>query len=429
MASPPLNSSRRAAQVTKQPDRQPSSSSKRGIVWTKKPEVEIAIPTTRQDMMFDLAFVWSLVKDRHGSEKFQLQPEDKLRVFSQNEWALKPYEERRHVFREANVLIKHDRSSPNPHPTPICPGITRWSIAQLSQYVDLTSSRFMQEQSWASDRVRERKPDAPKPIPRYELMDDGKANAIKGMLGSVKLKGPTFPTTEKSSSWSSEEPKPRCDVTLADARNAPDLRLRNATLLQFLKYMARHRKEREERDASGTSDNPRLYRAPAVVNFLDIALSGLSTFGLPTDGLFPFPNLQSQNHWAHFFGTEQPHTDFKWALCASAGAVSDAHMDAGGFATFIRVLLGRKLWFIGIPSSQRPEACVVNSEEEKRLSDAIKIKRKMKRENQSITLLDAKPRKRSIEGKEFTPYISAKNGFQIGALRWVLCVLEPGDDL
>ena len=35
-----------------------------------------------------------------------------------------------------------------------------------------------------------------------------------------------------------------------------------------------------------------------------------------------------------------------WALVASAGAISEAHIDAGGYCTFIQVQFGRKIWYI-----------------------------------------------------------------------------------
>ncbi len=51
---------------------------------------------------------------------------------------------------------------------------------------------------------------------------------------------------------------------------------------------------------------------------------------------------QREHHWA-----SKIHLDvLMWALAALAGAVSETHMDASGFATFVRVVLGEKLWCI-----------------------------------------------------------------------------------
>ena len=35
-----------------------------------------------------------------------------------------------------------------------------------------------------------------------------------------------------------------------------------------------------------------------------------------------------------------------WALVASAGAISEAHIDAGRYCTFIQVQFGQKIWYI-----------------------------------------------------------------------------------
>lgn len=38
--------------------------------------------------------------------------------------------------------------------------------------------------------------------------------------------------------------------------------------------------------------------------------------------------------------------DFGWSLLANAGAYSDTHIDAGGYCTYMRCLLGSKLWLV-----------------------------------------------------------------------------------
>ncbi len=141
--------------------------------------------------------------------------------------------------------------------------------------------------------------------------------------------------------------------TVEDLRDMPNIRLRSVAIEQMLRNRTR---------ASGLP-HPQLQ--PAVVNFLDLPMSASSCFSIPVDGLDRFPCLQTHNRPGYAFATSMPHTDFRWALLASQGAISDTHLDAGGLATFVRVLLGRKLWFIGYPDSTDPAfACTARDVEE-----------------------------------------------------------------
>lgn len=52
---------------------------------------------------------------------------------------------------------------------------------------------------------------------------------------------------------------------------------------------------------------------------------------------------------AYSYATSFPEpTPSSWALVANRGAISTSHMDAGGFATQLKVVLGEKVWFIGV---------------------------------------------------------------------------------
>ena len=50
--------------------------------------------------------------------------------------------------------------------------------------------------------------------------------------------------------------------------------------------------------------------------------------------------------------TEWDYMPNVWALVASASAVSRTHMDASGYCTFLRIILGMKVWFIGCGEPQ-----------------------------------------------------------------------------
>lgn len=55
---------------------------------------------------------------------------------------------------------------------------------------------------------------------------------------------------------------------------------------------------------------------------------------------------QPKYKWDYKWVSEFPLEVLMWALAALEGAVSESHMDASGFATFIRMVLGQKLWCI-----------------------------------------------------------------------------------
>jgi len=263
----------------------------------------------------------------------------------------------------------------------------------------------MQDQTWASKRALPRE-DGRRPIPKVELMDDGKYSAVNAMFDMKKLKEVTIP-----SGGTSANPMIRDDVTLADVRNTPDLRLRRATLDQFLKNRER-------------ADVKRGERTPAIVNFLDLPMSGRPSFHLPIKALDMFPNLQSHFDPRHAFASEVPHADFQWALSASGGAISKTHMDSGGFGTQVRIVNGFKDWFLAFPNSTRPDLCVVNGVEEKKANAAVKLRRELVRLEQKTDTPDDekvkpfanRPRGRKVEGETYLPYVSVNDGFVNGAM-------------
>ena len=54
------------------------------------------------------------------------------------------------------------------------------------------------------------------------------------------------------------------------------------------------------------------------------------------------------------WSTPEPSGVESWALAATAGAISDVHVDAAGFGTWVRPILGRKVWYIGANWAARP---------------------------------------------------------------------------
>ncbi|KLO06454.1 hypothetical protein SCHPADRAFT_895409 [Schizopora paradoxa] len=527
-----------------------ATDTERCIQW-KQRALEIPIPTTRHDMMFELVRIWDSMSGRHEQDSFELEAEDKLRVFTRKDWEQVNDEERLALFGNVNVVVKKEKNSSDKTPEHVFPEITRWDRREIAKAFDLYAPRFMYEQSWVSDQVRKRvaDPEAKDPIPRYKLIDDGTWSAINRWLNEDKLKGPMFPEIVEPGPWKLGEPQPREDVTLGQTNDNPQLRMRCGMLNQLLENRVRYQKRREElieeaakeiasaaseeaptaeaakekasgapgetptaeaakEKASGaTGETPTaeaakektsgvpeetptaeaakektsaaseetpaakdaipsaalqqatlafnylLHAFPALVNFLDIPLSASVNYSLPIGGLEGFPNLQSQNNPVKPFATESPTLDMRWGLFASGGAVTNAHTDAAGLATYLYIKLGRKLWFIGIPTSYMPEATVINSEQELRLTDAVaQLRRKKRRmmeknakegdakegdategdateDGEKFERLNAFPLKRTIEGNEYMPYVSTHRGFEIGALRWVVVMLEPGDEL
>jgi hypothetical protein len=49
--------------------------------------------------------------------------------------------------------------------------------------------------------------------------------------------------------------------------------------------------------------------------------------------------------------TPYPTEDMRWGLAGTANAVSWMHIDSDGFATFIRIMTGKKVWAIYRPLS------------------------------------------------------------------------------
>ena len=51
---------------------------------------------------------------------------------------------------------------------------------------------------------------------------------------------------------------------------------------------------------------------------------------------------------------QKPITEIRWGLAATAGAISYWHMDTNGFATYIDVQVGKKLWVVAHPKQDGP---------------------------------------------------------------------------
>ena len=68
--------------------------------------------------------------------------------------------------------------------------------------------------------------------------------------------------------------------------------------------------------------------------------------------------LQFAHHHHQDFNwsTAEPRSVESWALAATAGAISDVHVDAAGFGTWVRLILGRKIWYIGVNRAAVPTA-------------------------------------------------------------------------
>lgn len=310
--------------------------------------------------------------------------------------------------------------------------IKEWNYAQISQYFNVCETRSMQEQSWLSRTALHNAelPATKGPIPRMELADDGTRSALVEVM-SGPLARPSFhadidpkPTlTEWPNTYTYldfHQPVTKECATEGEIRNTPDLRHRAAKLDQLIFNLNRPEILAGERQ-------------PAVVNFLDIPLSSAHNIGLPTEGIDSFPVLQSSNDARHVYATELPHTDYKWGLAASAGAVSASHMDAAGFGTSVRMLLGQKIWILMIPDSTAPHMTVASGARDVAVAEAVSASRKRVRKTGKLTkndIVDDFPEKRKdMVGNEAFPHVSVLDGFKEQSLRPVAILMEPGDDL
>ncbi|KAG6868022.1 hypothetical protein C0993_008324 [Termitomyces sp. T159_Od127] len=89
---------------------------------------------------------------------------------------------------------------------------------------------------------------------------------------------------------------------------------------------------------------------PKALNALDIPPCISKPF--PHHGLF-----SDQIAWDTAGGKVEegyPTNDMRWSLAATAWAHHKWHMDSDGFATFIKVDTGSKIWFIGTPKRELP---------------------------------------------------------------------------
>lgn len=364
---------------------------------------------------------------------------------------------RRKLFGEKIIHLVHDRKSKDRHPFPIMEEITDWDEGQISLYLDCFSYRFMHDQSWIPDNAFPRKPTnhghgkkgkkkkGKKALPeltREDIVDDGRYEILHEELKLEKDKKlQPVPVSTSNQNSKSKKGVPKKDVpkkdkepwipwangldrctgkirnekTLDEFRDTPNLRLRAATIEQMLFNRTRNPSHESQRVSRAT------------VNFLDIPCSLNQSVAIPVVGLDSFPNLQSHNRPDYSFATEVPHADFRWALNASEGAISDSHMDTGGFATHVRIVLGKKLWFIGIPDSYSPnEICTKRKLEEK---FNLAVENLLKSGNLTSEVLKKKVQEFRGENSVFKPFISTLEGFVDRALTWYLVVLEPGDDL
>lgn len=402
---------------------------KETIVWEKKTET-IRIPKTRHHTMARLINIWSKVQKKHAGETFTLSKEDNLAIFSQEEWCKIPYERRRELFATSNVLVVHDKSPNKYHPHPIMPDIKDWKRSQISQHFNLMEVRYVQEQSWFPNRAFEQATMGrwERPISRMQLVDDGTKTAVQAMLNEPLERPRRVEPRKEGSLWrdtflypTGGTAQPKETATEAEIRNVPDLLFRVGTLDQLLHNVNR-------------PDVKKGTRRHGIVNFLDLPLSHDHSFSLPISGLSPFPDLSSIKDPRHMFASDIPHVDFKWGLAASKDAISTTHMDAAGFCTWIRTILGRKLWFIGTPSSTQPHMTIVDSQQEELVREAAGALRKCIRAKRSLKkgdILNNSPRERTdmVNGNKAFPYISITDGYVDSAMEWTLVVLNPGDDL
>ena len=396
------------------------------IVWEKHPPIKIGIPTSRHDVMVDLAVVLKSAESSHKGETYSPDPQDKLRVYTKDQWTKLDDEKKRSSYSDANILIKRDKSDPN-YSDPNFPKVKGWNRGQLAEYFDLFAYRFVNEQGWSSNFVRSQADGDIFPIPRYELVNDGKLSAFREKVDTDTLHGPTL---LPSPSYEGLDSLLRQDVTHAECRNDPSLRLRCAQLDMMLRNKTRYEKGVEDlKNAPNYDPELSILPSPAILNFLDIPMSASLNYSIPTGGLDPLPNLSSTNTPDHPISTKQTHEDYKWGLCGTKWAISDAHVDAAGFGTYIQIVLGTKIWIIGIPDSEDPEACVINSAQELLLGNKVDEHRRKIRSGESPSVIEAPPLCRVIGEEKIRPFLSMRSGFQVTNMRWVAVLLEEGDEL
>ena len=66
--------------------------------------------------------------------------------------------------------------------------------------------------------------------------------------------------------------------------------------------------------------------------------------------------FRDHHHRDFKWSTHDPVNVQSWALAATSAAISDVHVDAAGFATWVRPILGKKVWFIGVNYAARPNS-------------------------------------------------------------------------
>ena len=63
--------------------------------------------------------------------------------------------------------------------------------------------------------------------------------------------------------------------------------------------------------------------------------------------------------------TGTDHSSLRWFLAANKGAFSEAHVDAAGFATFVNILCGEKIWYLkcgdSIPDKDGWDNCLADT--------------------------------------------------------------------
>lgn len=405
--------------------------------------------------------IYEQVRERHCAETFELKDSDPVRVFPQEVWHKMSHAERRMHFSQKHILLVHDRESGRPHPFPIMSGITDWDEGQIGAYFDIFGYRFMHDQTWypsgefpelnkktesatATEKAKSPTPSSPtENVGSSGEIDDGRFAGSKlwfkgplpepshpDLVEVAELDVKKFPQHSEvlnewpEPAWLSDGPPIDNSVTPEELRADVNHRLR-ASQIEELLFNRTRRSQFHDGQLK-----------PAVVNFLDIPMSGCASFAIPIDGLDPFPNLQDHNLPDYTFATQVPHEDFRWALLASAGAISDTHMDAAGFATVVRSLLGKKFWFVGYPDSEDSCHAFCDGSEEAIFFDYVEgnleedeVSKKKYPKSKDGRWKRPMFTRRSADGKLVRAYLSIEDGFQDRGLNFFMVVINRGDDL
>lgn len=81
------------------------------------------------------------------------------------------------------------------------------------------------------------------------------------------------------------------------------------------------------------------------MNMLDVPLLGSRVF-LPVHDVDDGAELRASSESNYQWNSNWPDGAYSWALLGSQCAVSQPHVDAGGFATYLEPAIGSKIWLI-----------------------------------------------------------------------------------